>query len=94
MRKECPRTTDFGHALQKTGGLCACIANGSLFLRINFAGRPDCAHGLRTEGFVHVNVLCVVIVLVIFGVFVFFVMDMFDVVVMLDYTSFNVSGLG
>ncbi len=43
------------------------------------AGKADFAYGLRTEGFVYVNVLCVVIALLI-AVFGNFAMDMFDVV--------------
>ncbi len=35
------------------------------------AGRADFAHGLRTEGFVYVNALCVVIVLVVVVVLYF-----------------------
>ncbi len=55
------------------------------------AGRPDFAHGLHTEGFVYVNVPCVVIVLVIVVV-CNCVMDMFGSVGKLDYISFKVAG--
>jgi hypothetical protein len=65
LRLECPLTTDFGYALHKKGGFCGSIARGRLFVRTDYAGTADFVHGLHTEGFVYVNVLCVVVVLVI-----------------------------
>ncbi len=65
MRKECLRTTDFGHRFHKEGGFRAQTAHGGLILGMDCVGRADFAHGLHMEGFVYENVLCVVIVLVI-----------------------------
>ncbi len=49
------------------------------------AERPDFAHGLHTEGFVYVNVCCVVIVLVI-AVVVYLCDRYLKCCVMVDFT--------
>ncbi len=77
LRIECSRTLEVGHQLHKEGGLCAqiCRQNVDIVNELSCAGKADFVHGLHTQGFVYVNVLCVVIVFLIVAVLYF--CDMF-----------------